>query len=253
MARRTRNRSIGSLFLAALVSENSRLQSKNISSSSMSSLKDGRFNERWLASSPKEAGSSVLQDTSGAGFTARAEHYNRPMTFVSWYGAEAYVGWLSAKTGAEYRLLSEAEWEYAARAGSRAAYHFGDDARQLCNYANIADISGQKEHRWKLVTNCDDGFASLATVGRLQPISFGLYDMLGNAAEWVADCWHPTYDGAPVDGSAWTNTGDCNMRIVRGGAYHNLSHAVRSATRYRNQIYTRYSTIGFRVARTLRQ
>ena len=217
------------------------------------SLKNGRFNERWVASAPKDAASPVALDAAGAGFAAKAEHHKHPMGFVSWYGAEAYAGWLSAQTGATYRLLSEAEWEYAARAGSRSAYHFGDNARQLCSYANIADLSGQKEKRWSPVTNCDDGFAGVAPVGSFQPNALGLYDMLGNVAEWVADCWNPTYGGAPADGSAWTTSGDCNLRIVRGGSYFNLWSAARSAKRYANPIYTRYGTIGFRVARTLRQ
>ncbi len=216
--------------------------------------RDGRLNERWFASGPQQVGSSIVLTGEGARsqFVAKTERHEFPVTYVSWYGADAYAHWLSSRTGSTYRLLSEAEWEYAARAKSKSIYHFGDDPRQLCNYANIADISGQKAHRWSPVTDCDDGYADLAPVGRFQPNAFGLHDMLGNAAEWVADCWHPTYDNAPSDGSAWIVGGNCSQRMVRGGSFYNLWHAVRSSKRYSNAIYTKFDTIGFRVARPLR-
>jgi formylglycine-generating enzyme required for sulfatase activity len=116
----------------------------------------------------------------------------------------------------------------------------------------VVDVTSQKEHHWTSYVDCDDGYAALAPVGKFQPNAFGLYDMHGNAAEWVTDCYHRTYDGAPADGSPWTTGGDCSFRVVRGGSYNNLSAGLRSAMRYVNVLYTKYNTIGFRVARSFR-
>jgi formylglycine-generating enzyme required for sulfatase activity len=219
-----------------------------------SSVQEKQFSERWIMADPEDTESPIARKTDNGNmrFLAKPDHDEDPITFVSWYGADAYVSWLSKRAGVAYRLLSEAEWEYSARAGSTAAYHFGDDARQLCNYANVVDLTSQKKYNWSLSTNCDDGYADLAPVGRFKPNTFGLHDMHGNAAEWVADCWHPNYDGAPIDGSPWIENGDCNSRIVRGGSYHNLPDGLRSAQRYVNAVYTKINTIGFRVARSLR-
>src|SRR5439155_18608467 len=130
-------------------------------------------------------------------FFARAEREAEPVTFVSWNGAVAYASWLSRRAGTPYRLLSEAEWEYAARAGSKTAYHFSDDPLRLCEYGNVADLSGAKRHQWSGIINCDDGYPDLAPVGKFRPNAFGLHDMIGNAAEWIEDCSHKSYEGAP--------------------------------------------------------
>jgi formylglycine-generating enzyme required for sulfatase activity len=157
---------------------------------------------------------------------------------VSWDDAKQYVGWLSRLTGKEYRLLTEAEWEYAARAGANTHYSWADDAR-LGN-ANCDGCGSQ----WDL--------QQTAPAGSLKPNAYGLYDMHGNVWEWVEDSWHENYDGAPMDGSAWLRGGHASYRVVRGGSWRNESERVRAAVRDRRNISVRFDTLGFRVARTLK-
>jgi len=153
-----------------------------------------------------------------------------PVEQVSWNDAKEYVRKLSAKTGKEYRLLSEAEWEYAARAGSRTKYPWGDGIdSSKANYG---------------------GTGSTRPVGSYGANAFGLYDTVGNVWEWVEDCWNASYNGAPADGSAWT-TGNCAVRVLRGGSWLNDPRYVRSAIRDRYGSDIRNYSIGFRVARTL--
>ena len=158
----------------------------------------------------------------------------QPATDVNWDNARSYVAWLSRMTGKPYRLLSEAEYEYAARAGTTTTYSFGDDSAMLGEYAWFLDNSGHRAH----------------PVGEKKPNAFGLYDMHGNVEQWVEDCWHESYYGAPRDGSAWTS-GDCTLRVVRGGSWLDNSYGVRSASRYGGSADFRKDTRGFRVARTL--
>ena len=184
------------------------------------------------------------------GFTQSSSH---PAVCINWRDAKAYVAWLSSKTGRTYRLLTEAEWEYAARAGTISRYHFGDDANALCGYGNAADQSTMRgvagASGWAVVT-CDDGHAFTAPAGSFSANAFGLYDLHGNVWEWTEDCWNDSYDGAPVDGSAWT-TGDCSFRVIRGGSWINIPRGPRSANRYREVVGGRFDSTGFRVARTL--
>ena len=163
---------------------------------------------------------------------------DRPAIYVSWDDAKSYAAWLSRKTGKAYRLLSEAEWEYAARAGTTTRYWWGDAIGR-----NLANCRGC-ESPW-------DG-KQTAPVGSFLVNGFGLHDMLGNVWEWVEDCWHGSYEGAPSDGSAWTSGGSCARRVLRGGSWNFIGEwYVRSA--YRNRSYTvnRYINAGFRLARTL--
>ena len=187
---------------------------------------------------------------SGAG---RGRH---PVIHVSWEDAQAYLRWLSGKTGAEYRLLSESEWEYAARAGTVTARYWGEGAAGQCRYANGADLALNRvlsdhgvwwDHEIAL---CDDGAAWPAFVGSYEANGFGLHDVMGNVQEWVADCWNGSYAGAPTDGSAW-ETGDCEKRILRGGDWGYPPGFLRSAFRSRNEAGDRDGYHGFRVARTL--
>jgi formylglycine-generating enzyme required for sulfatase activity len=159
----------------------------------------------------------------------------RPVINVSWDDAQRYVAWLSRMTGRPYRLLTEAEWEYAARAGTTTLYSFGDDAATL------------NDHGW----NKDSSQGMTYPVGAKKPNAFGLYDVHGNANEWVEDCVHLNYHGAPTDGSAWTADGDCNARISRGGSWNDGADASRSAARGRGDAGMRTNNLGFRVARTL--
>jgi formylglycine-generating enzyme required for sulfatase activity len=166
----------------------------------------------------------------------------QPVINVSWDDAQGYVAWLSRMTGKTYRLLSEAEWEYAARGGTQTAYFWGDEIGR-----NNADCDGC-DSRW--------GGRQTAPVGSFAPNAFGLYDMHGNVLEWVEDCvhgnyWDGSYSGAPEDGSAWTAGGDCDRRIVRGGSWDGIPQQLRSAFRGRSTAGLRNSSVGFRVARTL--
>jgi formylglycine-generating enzyme required for sulfatase activity len=161
---------------------------------------------------------------------------NRPVIDVSWDDTKAFVTWLIQKTGKGYRLPSEAEWEYAARAGTNSPFWWGRAA-----------INGN--------ANCEDcaGTAARQTLptGSFRPNGFGLFDVAGNAAEWVEDCWNDSYRGAPGDGSAWT-TGQCRQRGLRGGSFASKTNVIRSAARFRYDQDVRYYANGFRVARDLK-
>ena len=160
---------------------------------------------------------------------------SRPVILVSKEDAKAYVEWLSRKTGEEYRLLSEAEWEYVARAGTTTRYWWGDAIGR-----NRANCSGCGS-RYNLVT---------APVGSFSANPFGLHDVHGNVWEWVEDCWNYRYRGAPSDGSAW-QMGDCDVRVLRGGSWYNAPWSLRSAERIGDTSGPRDFLVGFRVARTL--
>ncbi len=169
---------------------------------------------------------------------------NRPVINVSWDNAKAYVKWLSKKTGKEYRLLSEAEREYAARAGTQTPFWWGSSITpDQANYAGDAEPyqgGGQKgEDRQKTLP-----------VKSFQPNPWGLYQVHGNVGEWVEDCWNESYNGAPTDGSART-TGDCSQRVTRNCSWSNSPALLRAALRYRAGTAFRNSSVGFRVARTL--
>ena len=175
----------------------------------------------------------------------------RPVMRVSWDDiTKDYLPWLVLKTGKPYRLLTEAEWEYAARAGSITPFSFGSDEKDLCHYANVADRVGKETNAdWK-IADCRDGYVNTAPAGSFKPNAFGLYDMHGNVLEWVQDCWNGTYRGAPSEGSAWA-TGDCGMRVLRGGSWAREPQYQRLAARNKYQTSTRSFSIGFRVARAL--
>ena len=160
-----------------------------------------------------------------------------PVINVSWRDAKQYVGWLARLTGKDYRLLSEAEWEYGARAGSKTRYSWGDDPGK--GNANC-DGCGS---RWDL--------QQTAPVGSFRPNEFGLYDMHGNVWEWVEDVWHSSYDGALNDGSAWLEGGDPSFRVIRGGSWRNETELVGASIRVKRNINVAFDTLGFRVAGSL--
>ncbi len=172
---------------------------------------------------------------------------NRPVINVSWHDATAYAKWLSQQTGKEYRLPSEAEWEYAARAGTKTARYWGNDADDACRYANVHDKTSKKENGFSWTHhNCTDGYAKTAPVGHFKPNAFGLYDMLGNAWEWCADSWHGSYKGAPTDGQVWRG-GDESYRVLRGGSWINRPRIARTAFRFWYVSVVRVGNFGFRV------
>lgn len=175
----------------------------------------------------------------------------RPVINVNWDEAHAYVRWLSNETGQEYRLLSEAEWEYVARAGTETARHWGETPSGQCLYANGADaVALAANPEWRTAP-CSDGHLGTAPVGLYDANPFGLYDVLGNVWEWTQDCWNERYSGGPTDGTAW-ESGDCSTRVQRSGGWANEPQSLRSASRSRVPAGDRNNTAGFRIARVLR-
>ncbi|MCY4467937.1 MAG: SUMF1/EgtB/PvdO family nonheme iron enzyme [Thiotrichales bacterium] len=175
-----------------------------------------------------------------------------PVVCVNREDAQAYVDWLSRKTGKEYRLPSESEWEYAARGGKGTARYWGESESGQCRHANGRDRAFKRRHSdWKgPIVSCDDGHVHTAPVGSFDANGYGLHDALGNVWEWVEDCWHDDYRGAPGDGGAWTVGGDCAKRVLRGGSWDTQPRFLRSANR-RGTTAVRSRGNGFRVARTL--
>jgi len=172
-----------------------------------------------------------------------------PVVCVNWDDAKAYAAWLARKTGKGYRLLTEAEWEYAARAGTSGRRYWGENDSESCRYANVADASAKGAYNFSNTFSCTDGYAATAPVGRFQPNSFGLYDMLGNAWQWTEDCGNDNYNGAPTEGSAWTS-GNCGQRVLRGGSWGGTPQVMRAAYRSRYNSGVRNNLNGFRIART---
>ncbi len=171
------------------------------------------------------------------GFSQTGEH---PVVGVTWHDARAYIAWLNGRTGKRYRLLTESEWEYVARAGTETLYHFGNDAASLRGNANCFEGV------------CADGFDRTAPVGSFGANAFGVHDMHGSVWEWVEDCWHGNYNGAPTDGSAWV--GENCLRdepVFRGGAWNSAARLLRAA--FRSGALPTYRNIsnGFRLAQDL--
>ena len=169
-----------------------------------------------------------------------------PVVCVSWNDAMAYARWLSRQTGRTYRLPTEAEWEYAARAGTTTGRYWGDDPNQACRYANVADQTARKIFPNLTVHACDDGHANTAPVGSFQPNAWMLHDMLGNVWEWTCSAYNENYGGAEQE-CVREDTPD--PRVVRGGAWDESPAWVRSALRYGDSPTLRYSNEGFRLAR----
>jgi formylglycine-generating enzyme required for sulfatase activity/class 3 adenylate cyclase len=167
-------------------------------------------------------------------FTAAGKD-EAPITNVSWSDAKQFVAWLAGATQKRYRLPSEAEWEYAARGGTQSKYWWGDQLQPgMANCKNCADAAGAEQP---------------LKVGSFKPNPFGLYDMGGGVDQWVEDCWHKTYQGAPSDGSAWS-AGDCSSHVIRSGSWRSDATYVRPANRDSYDTNVRYPTHGFRVALT---
>jgi formylglycine-generating enzyme required for sulfatase activity len=169
------------------------------------------------------------------GFTATTRD-DAPITDVSWNDAKQYAAWLAQTTRKAYRLPSEAEWEYAARGGTQTKYWWGDQFQSgIVNCKNCTDVAGAEQP---------------IKVGSLKPNPFGLHDMGGGVDQWVEDCWHKNYQGAPSDGSPWLDGGggECNSRVIRSGSWRNDARSARPASRDRYDAVVRYPTHGFRIA-----
>ncbi len=177
---------------------------------------------------------------------------NLPVIHVSWLDAQAYAQWLSRETGKRYRLPSESEFEYVLRAGSNTAYPWGDGdpAKAVANVTGSKDRSASKRNWVNAFKGYDDGHWGPAPARSFEPNRFGLYDTIGNASEWVEDCWHDSYQRAPTDGSAWVNAG-CNTRMLRGASWASAPDQVRSAFRLGASPNTVDARLGFRVVREL--
>jgi formylglycine-generating enzyme required for sulfatase activity len=177
---------------------------------------------------------------------------NHPVACINWNDAKACAEWMSRKTGKQYRLPTEAEWEYSARGNTSTARYWGGNPDEACGYANVADKTAQAQipgaSSWS-VHKCTDGFAYTAPVGSFKANAFGLNDMLGNLWEWTEDSYHHSYKGAPADGSAWQ--GDGEKRVLRGGSWNSEPRNVRAAVRDSNEPALRFSSFGFRLARML--
>ena len=174
---------------------------------------------------------------------------DEPVVCVSYKDAEAYAAWLSKKSGKKYRLPTEIEWEYAARAGSKESRHWGEDTAELCRYGNGADLEAKKSFPEWPASNCSDGFVHTAPAGSLRPNPYGLHDMLGNVAEWTSDCWKTSGADSAATGDSAATAPDCNRRVVRGGAFNYTQRLLRSASRLKANATGRIFNLGFRIAR----
>jgi formylglycine-generating enzyme required for sulfatase activity len=181
------------------------------------------------------------------GFAQDATH---PVVCVNWHDAQAYVAWLRTKTGKPYRLLTEAEWEYVARAGTQAARFWGDGRDGACTYANVPDQSHAQATQTTTATfDCSDGYAFTSPVQSFRPNGFGLFDTLGNVWEWVEDCFHDSYSGAADTAVSRQSDASCQYHSARGGSWNpRLLTQIRSAARGRVTTSLRNSNLGLRVA-----
>lgn len=180
------------------------------------------------------------------GFEQTATH---PVVCVSWNDAQEFIRWLNRETRGNFRLPTEAEWEYAARAHTATDYYWGSDVAQSCEYANGADqtVAPDQKMRWPVRLSCHDGYYYTSPVGTYAPNAFGLYDMLGNAREWSEDCYNDSYDDAPTDGSAWL-TGNCLRRIARGDSLMSMGELRVAGRGNGGTLPARNNDFGFRLA-----
>ncbi len=173
----------------------------------------------------------------------------QPVVNVSWEDAVAFAEWLSGTSAQEYRLPTEAEWEYAARAGSTQSHFWGNSTEDACTYANVADVSAKKQRQSWTAFNCDDGYAVVAPVGSFTANGFGLYDVLGNVWEWCQDVYNSeAYSKLPKNNPCYTGSGE--YRVMRGGGWSNGPLGVRSSHRVGLSPDFGHQSLGFRLVRT---
>ncbi len=187
-----------------------------------------------------------VSDSSVAALSA--EQRAMPVTGVTWDEARGYADWLSQRTGQQYDLPSESQWEFAARGGVSTLYPGGNEPEGVCSHGNIADQSAANQNSGLVVTDCDDGSADLRAVGGYLANQFGIHDTAGNVWEWTLDCYASSYEGAPTDGSARIPA-FCSSRVIRGGSYEQDASSARFSNRSNLPSDTREQQVGFRVAR----
>lgn len=202
--------------------------------------------DQWIACARGGGCGGRIPDDEGWGAGTR------PVINVSWNDARNYAEWLSSHTGEEYRLPSEAEWEYAARADTETPRYWDDGQQDQCRHANGYDAVGFEEHgfNWGYAP-CSDGRPGPAPVGSYAANGFGLHDVLGNVWEWTADCWNEDHVGAPLDGGA-REDGVCAARVLRGGSWSNDPATLRAAYRTASAVSYLNNNLGFRVVRAVR-
>lgn len=211
--------------------------------------------EQGGASSVYDERTGSMRDREGIDWrhdeTGRPAGDGLPVVHVGWTDAAAYARWLAESTAQPYRLPSEAEYEYALRAGSGTAYAWGNTApeRPVANVSTAGDRSGTRREWSNALPGETDGFFGIAPVRSYSANDFGVHDLVGNVSEWVEDCWHSTYSRAPSDGRAWVNPG-CGRRVVRGASWASGPDQVRSAYRLSIAPSTTSPRVGFRVARS---
>ncbi|UTW44579.1 formylglycine-generating enzyme family protein [bacterium SCSIO 12696] len=189
-------------------------------------------------------------DWQSVSFDSWQQPDNHPVVCVSFSDVMAYIQWLNQKGDGGFRLPTEAEWEYAARAGSQNP-HFYRDVKNQCDFANGADATQLPEGAtWKEAVECTDGHIFTAPVGSFTANQFGLHDMLGNVWEWVADCYTDSYQNLPLDGSAQDRP-NCQTRVRRGGGWYEPPYWLRTANRAPADIDKATARLGFRLARDL--
>lgn len=228
----------------------------------------GQFREfvrasAYVSDAEKLGGAAVYEENTGrmvnrTGMTWQNDYRGErageelPVVNVSWNDANAYLAWLSARTGKKYRLPSEAEFEYALRSGSNTRFPWGDgDPDKIVgNFTGEGDRSPSKRSWSSAFPRYSDGYWGPAPVKTFAPDAYGFYDMEGNVSEWVEDCWHDNYVRAPRDSKAWVNPG-CERRVVRGGSWGSDPDQVRSAFRLAAPAEARSARVGFRIARDL--
>lgn len=187
---------------------------------------------------------TVLDTTADWRNPGFAQDERHPAVCISWNDAQAYVAWLSRRTGKTYRLPSEEEWEYAARAGTTSSRHWGDSPALACEFANVSDRTGAKAQPAWVAHPCEDGYVFTAPAGSLRANRFGLYDTTGNVWEWTAGCWTEI-----PDASTGGISSNCNPRVLRGGSWFSMPAFARSAARHRLDTGLRFSETGFRLLR----
>jgi len=196
--------------------------------------------------------------TNAIGFHGAKQDDSHPVVCVNLEDAKAYTMWLTQKTGKQYRIPSESEWEFLARGGTNSARYWGGARRdQVCKFANVQDqtlamaigMNMSPSRAREILDMCSDNFIFTSPVGSFPPNAFGIYDAIGNVWEMVTDCWHLNYSGAPADGSSWESA-NCHSHVIRGAGWETDPDDARVTVRVESNPSNRRSTVGFRVVRT---